>query len=195
MGRSRSRGPDRRASLPVHLEVVSRVWRLRTDSWTPRRRGAHLKAVEGGQKLKPSDSTDGDSQLAGGLAAGPEEGSRPYRENASGLSFGPSRPDSPLSAHVPIMPITREQPSSGLPECRSAGFERRVGVLTATVTATRLDDLHPSDTNEHDSSAPQTATNRLRCFARTYGSEGRTATSLTGPRPAGAGQLRVFVAR
>jgi hypothetical protein len=121
------RGPDRRASLPVHLEVVSRVWRLRTDSWTPRRRGAHLKAVEGGQKLKPSDSTDGIPSSPGGLAAGPEEGSRPYRENASGLSFGPSRPDSRLSAHVPIMPITREQPSSGLPECRSAGFERRVG--------------------------------------------------------------------
>jgi hypothetical protein len=40
------------------------------------------------------------------------------------------------------------------------------------VTAARLDDLHPSDTNEHDSSAPQTATNRLRCFARTYGAGG-----------------------
>ena len=44
--------------------------------------------------------------------------------------------------------------------------------------ATRLDALRPSDTNEHDSSAPQTATNRPRCFARTYESDRQRRVTL-----------------
>ncbi len=164
------RGPDRRASLPGQLEMVSRVWRLRTDSWTPRRRGAHLKAVEADRQLKPSDSTDGIPSSPGDLRQAPRRGPSPIGRMPA-VSFGPSRPDSRLSAHVRIMPITRE-----ILACSPRGPARRLRLWRTARTPVNSGegDLESGLTDgRHDSKAIEHLAAAAAAHAARVGDVGR----------------------